>query len=363
MKLRIDSTEFARGTAAAVRAIAARVATPVLAGMVLDADDTGTLRLSAFDYETAISATVAADVAEPGRVVLPGKQLAAIAATLPAGDLDFSADGSLARLSAHGARYGLAILNADDYPTLPEPPATVCAVDADVFAAAVARCAVSARGNERGPWTTVLHVEIEPDGITLVATDSYTLTRQRIDVTTDVTEPLTGDVSARALLDAVKRARGTVELGLDGNLFSVTTGGQQTVTRLVAAEFPPYQRIIDSLPEPSTTVTVEAAGLIEALSRSLAVLERNHPISITYAEGGITYQAAGDGLANLAGDVAAEVRGETVTQMYNPQYLADAIKATPSSTVRLLIGPPRKAAVVLPAEGDYSLHVLAPRTK
>ena len=56
---------------------------PVLAGVLLEADDEGTLTLSAFDYEVSAKVTVPADVAEAGTVLVLGRLLADISRNLP----------------------------------------------------------------------------------------------------------------------------------------------------------------------------------------------------------------------------------------------------------------------------------------
>ena len=65
------------------RGLPARPPVPVLAGILLEASDDGTLTLSAFDYEVSARVTVAADVAESGTVLVLGRLLADISRNLP----------------------------------------------------------------------------------------------------------------------------------------------------------------------------------------------------------------------------------------------------------------------------------------
>jgi hypothetical protein len=56
---------------------------PVLAGVLIEAQDDGTVTLSAFDYEVSAKVTIAADVTESGTVLVLGRLLADICRNLP----------------------------------------------------------------------------------------------------------------------------------------------------------------------------------------------------------------------------------------------------------------------------------------
>lgn len=358
MKLRMDSRDLAAATSAASKAINAKPVSPALAGMVLAATE-GELTFSAFDYDVSVTATTSADVAEFGSVVLPGKQLASIAATLPTGDVDLALDGGVIRLNARGARYGLALLSSDDYPTLPVPPAPSVQVDAASFSAALARTSASLRPGDRGAYTSVVRAELTAGRIDLVTTDGYTLSHQSVDATGGAAESIVVDVDARSLYDAAKGARGTIDLGIDDHLMSVATPGKQTTLRLTETGFPAkWRRLIPV--ESSTTVTVACADMIDALERCLAVVEMRKPIELDFGSNGIRYRAGGETLASLAGDVAATAEGDPLMCWVNPAYLLGVIKATPAASARLALTGPRKPVVVTPVDVDGSTHLVMP---
>lgn len=82
MKLTAEPKTLAEAIAWTARTIPTRPVVPILAGLLLEADD-DQLTVSAFDYDTSSRATISCDVAEPGRVVLPGRLLAELTKTLP----------------------------------------------------------------------------------------------------------------------------------------------------------------------------------------------------------------------------------------------------------------------------------------
>ena len=93
MKVEVNSQSLADAVAWTTRVIDARPATPILAGIRLEAID-GTLQLSAFNYAISARHHIEAGVDEAGSVLVLGKLLADITKSLPAAKTYLSTDGS-----------------------------------------------------------------------------------------------------------------------------------------------------------------------------------------------------------------------------------------------------------------------------
>ena len=61
MKFRVERDALADAVTWAARALPSRPPVPVLAGLLLEADPTGVLRLSSFDYEVSARVEIPAD--------------------------------------------------------------------------------------------------------------------------------------------------------------------------------------------------------------------------------------------------------------------------------------------------------------
>jgi DNA polymerase-3 subunit beta len=72
MKFTITADALADAAGFAAKAISARPPVPVLSGLLIEAQQGG-LRISGFDYERSARTQVAADVTDPGTVLLQGK--------------------------------------------------------------------------------------------------------------------------------------------------------------------------------------------------------------------------------------------------------------------------------------------------
>ena len=82
------------------------IAVPVLAGLLLKADD-GKLSLSGFDYEVSARVSVEAEVDEEGTVLVSGRLLADIASRLPNAPVQFTTEDGKIAVRCGSARFTL----------------------------------------------------------------------------------------------------------------------------------------------------------------------------------------------------------------------------------------------------------------
>ncbi len=123
MKFRVERDVFAEAVAWAARSLPTRPPLPVLAGLLIDAEDGG-LTLSSFDYEVSARVEVPADVSEPGSILVSGRLLADITRSLPDRPVEMATEESerKAQLVCGTSKFSLQTLPREDYPSLPTMP-------------------------------------------------------------------------------------------------------------------------------------------------------------------------------------------------------------------------------------------------
>src|SRR3954466_6016592 len=215
MKIRIERDPLADAVAWAARILPQKSQPRVLAGARLDAETSGALRLSGFDYEVSAEAELDVMVAEAGSVLVPGRALSDITRSLPGQPVDLATDGSRVQLSCGSARFTLPTLPLDEYPSLPAMPEVAGTMGSDAFAAAVTSVAVAAGRDDTLPVLTGVRIEIDGEDVTLAATDRY-----RLAVRTLRWKPVDPGMQATALVPARTLAEAAK---------SLTAGGEGTV--------------------------------------------------------------------------------------------------------------------------------------
>ena len=118
MKFRVERDVLAEAVTWVARGLPARPPVPVLAGVLVEASEEGSLTLSAFDYEVSAKITVPADVAESGQVLVLGRLLADISRNLPNKPVDIGTDGTKVNVTCGSSRFSLREMPVAEYPSI-----------------------------------------------------------------------------------------------------------------------------------------------------------------------------------------------------------------------------------------------------
>jgi len=351
VRFQVERDVLAEAVAWTARALPARPALPVLAGMRLQAREE--LTLSSFDYDVSAQASLPVMVAEEGEVLVSGRLLAEITRSLPPRQVEVHTDGSRVTVVCGSAQFSLLMLPSEDYPALPEMPPSVGTVESDVFAAAVAQVAAAAGRDDTLPALTGVRAEIEADKLTLIATDRYRLAVRELRW-----KPARPDLEAavlvpgKALADTARAltagAEVSIALALPGEsgdgMIGFSGGGRQTTTRLLGGEFPRYQALLPD--QVNAMAELPAGPLAESVKRVALVAERNTPVRLSFTGGQLLLEAGTGDEAQATETLEASYEGDDIQIAFNPSYLLDGLTAIDSDTVRISFTAPAKPAVI-----------------
>jgi DNA polymerase-3 subunit beta len=375
VKFRVERDVFADAVAWAARSLPVRPSVPVLAGLLIEANDDG-LVLSSFDYETSARATLSADVSDEGRALVSGRLLADICRSLPAKPVELVIDGTRVSLTCGSARFSLQTMPVEDYPTLPEMPTATGTVPSEAFAHAVAQAVTAAGRDDMLPVLTGVRIEIDGSMISLLATDRFRLSHRELGWS-----PLTPDdtfaalVPAKVLGDTAKSltagtdvtialsTTGTGE-GIIGFEGAAAGGVRRTTTRLLDGEFPKVRSLFP--PEHQTIARVDKAALIESVKRVALVAERNTAVQLQFSDGVLTLDAGSGDEAQASESIQADIDGDDITTGFNPQFLLDGLGAIDEAVVELAFTQASKPVVLSgsnsePQVGETFRYLLMPR--
>ncbi|MFE9631714.1 DNA polymerase III subunit beta [Streptomyces sp. NPDC006463] len=368
MKIRVERDVLAEAVAWAARSLPARPPVPVLAGLLLKAEE-GTLSLSGFDYEVSARVSVEADVEENGTVLVSGRLLADICRALPNRPVEISTDGVRAIVVCGSSRFTLHTLPVEEYPALPQMPTATGTVPGEVFASAAAQVAIAAGRDDTLPVLTGVRIEIEGDRVTLASTDRY-----RFAVREFLWKPENPDASAvalvpaKTLLDTAKSLTSgdTVTLALSGSgagegLIGFEGAGRRTTTRLLEGDLPKYRTLFPT--EFNSIAVIETAPFVEAVKRVALVAERNTPVRLSFEQGVLILEAGSSDDAQAVERVDAKLEGDDISIAFNPTFLLDGLSAIDSPAAQLSFTTSTKPALLsgrpaVDAEADEAYKYL-----
>jgi DNA polymerase III subunit beta len=331
VKFTLTADALADAAAFASKGLSARPPVPVLAGLLIEAVPTG-LRISGFDYEKSARTQVAAEVAEPGTVLLQGKMFTDIIRKLGKKAVTITVDERNATLTAGTAKFSMRPMPVAEFPPMPPLPPAVGTIDGDVFAAAVGQVIAAASTDDSVPILKGVHIVSDGDELTLRTTDRYRLAEVVIPWT-----PAGGDINLLVrgawLADVVKTIAGEATILADGNLVGVRTGNRATTSITIDGEYPKIKALFPNTC--ATRVTVDRTEFADVLARVSLVAERNTPVRLTACDGELIVDAGTGEDAQGRETLPCGIDGTDVVVAVNPAYLAWSLSVTPAAKIDL----------------------------
>jgi len=339
VRFQVNRDVFSEAVSFVVKLLPQRNPQPILAGVLIEATDAG-LTLSAFDYEASARTTIEATVDEPGTILVHGRLLSDIASRLPNAPIEIAVeeDGGIA-VTCGSARFTLAAMPVEEYPSIPEVTGATGVVPAEEFGIAIAQVAFAASRDDVTPVLTGVQLEVSENNLSLVATDRYRVSLRDVPWDGEAGEQ-TALVPARTLTEVGKTFAhaGNIEVAFSGEgdreIIAFTAGNKTVTSLLIKGNFPPVRRLF---PEQTEHYAVVNTGeLIEAVRRVALVLDRSAPLRFTFGPEGVTMDASGSEQARASESVDAHMNGgDEVTLGLNPQYLLEALGAVKSEFTRV----------------------------
>ncbi len=347
MRFRVERDRLADAVAWAARTLPSRPSLPVLAGLVLVADDS-TLVLSSFDYEVSARVTIDADVSEPGTALVSGRLLADIARAMPAAPVIFEQDGTRMAITCGRSSFALPTLPVEDYPQLPAMPETTGVLPGAVFAEAVSQVAIAAGRDDTLPTLTGIRVEFDGARIVLAATDRYRLAVRELDWSPAVPKFESAVlIPARNLADTAKSmvTAETVAIAVSGDgLIGFEAEGKRTTTRLLDGEFPKYRSLLPT--DVASVAVVDTNDLVNAVKRVALVAERSTPVRLSFDASEVTLRAGSGDDAQASEAVECNLTGDPIEIAFNPMFLLDGLSAVDAAQTRFAFTQANRPAVL-----------------
>ena len=352
MKFTVEQSALADGVNWVSRSLSTRPIKTELLGIVIDATGNEVF-LSASDLETASKAHFAAEVKEPGKVLVPGKLLAEISRSLPNKPITFVLDGTRVAVTSGSAKFTLPTLSVDEYPNLPELPDSTGTVASDTFATAVAQVAIAAGRDDSLPTLTGVHVEINEDTVTFAATDRYRLAVREIQwAPTAPNTSTTALLRARTIADAAKSLTGSKDVSLsfapntsNDRLAGFAGDGKTMTSRMLDGTFPPYRHLLPQ--EVTTTALIEVATLLDSVRRVALVTDKTVPLRLDFANNTLSLEAGAGEEAQATEAIDILLTGEPISIAFNPTFLADGLNAVQTKFVQISFTGSSKPAILM----------------
>jgi DNA polymerase-3 subunit beta len=346
------------------RAVSTRAATQALSGVLLSAGE-GRLTLSATDLDMGLETTLAADVAEQGSVLLPGRLLAEVARSLgdPSVAIESREAEHDAEIRSGSSSFHLRVLAAEDFPKLPSAEgATALKIPARALEDSINLVARAASRDDMRPVLTGVFVTASGAEMTMVATDSYRLAVKRTELESELGGEIDANIPARALRELGRILSServdAAAITLLPNQAVFEAGAITLTTRLIEGQFPNYRQLLPESYEHD--VRLPRSEFLDVTRRVSQLAQRNAPLRLSFAPGELTVAAETPDVGDAEETMPAAFDGEPLEIGFNPEFLKEGIESVEGEEVLLRLISPLRPGLLQPVEGEDFRYLVMP---
>ncbi|MGY8822739.1 MAG: DNA polymerase III subunit beta [Candidatus Latescibacterota bacterium] len=381
MKLTVDRNKLWQGIDTVLDAVPSKPALPVLANILLVAED-NTLFLSSTDLDLSIRTQVPATVEKKGSITVPARTFAEIAREWPEAELSIEVEEERLRLSGRlgdvdsgeGA-YSLSGMAADEFPSMPTSLEGVSIsfgesddMDAKVLLDMINKTSFAVSKDDTRPVLNGVLWRLDAQGMEMVATDGSRLAcyRRALNLQLGADEEAAVIVPPQALTQIGKLLSGhdgVVQVTLGESQLLLNTGNTHLLSRLIEGPYVDYTQVIPK--ENDRCLRVTSENLLPAVRRvSILSSSYTRQVRLKLDKTSIELSAASPEIGGEAREVIpAGYDGESMEIGYNAQFLIEILRKMDAPEVRFELKNHVTAALLKPdpdQEGEDYFCLLMP---
>ena len=363
MKFSCEKALLSAAVSVASRAVAAKSSIPAMEGILIEAGSQ--LRLTGYNLETGIQATVPAEITQRGSLVLSARLFGEIVRKMADDVVVFSAEGYMVNIKCGLSEFNIVGSDPEEFPELPTvDQQNALTLPQPTLRSMIGQTLFAVSDNESRPVHTGSLFDVEGDSLTVVSVDGYRLALRHESIDKKEGAETFSFVVPGAALSEVEKICSDVDepasvtQGARHVMFKV--GDTMLVSRRLEGEFLAYRQAIPR----NNTIHVEGdtRALLSSIDRvSLIISDKlKSPLRCVFDSNLLkisTKTAIGDAYDEcpLSGD------GGGLEIGFNNKYLMDALKAAPADKVRLELTTGVSPCVILPTEGEENfLYMVLP---
>lgn len=344
---------------------------PILSNVLIEAEGSGRLRLTATDLDLQVVESVEAKVDTPGAITVPAHTLFDISRKLPDGsEVGLNAAEGKMQVLAGRARFNLQTLPRDDFPMIAEgdlptsfslPAASLIEViDKTRFAISTEEMRYFLNG-------IFLHVTSDPEPVLkAVATDGHRLARVTLPQPEgaadmpDIIVPRKCVAELRKLLD---EADGDVRIDLSASkirfTFPEASGGAVLTSKLIDATFPDYSRVIPTGND--KLLKLDPASFAQGVDRVATIAtEKTRAVKMALDTDRITLSVTSPENGTAAEEVPGDYKADGFEIGFNARYLLDILAEIDGDMVELHLADAGSPTLIRENDKSSALYVLMP---
>lgn len=365
MKFTCNQQTLAKALNTVSKAVSNRTTLPILKGILIQADQEGTLTLTASDLEISIQKTVSASVQEAGSSVVISKLFGDIIRKLPNEEIFIESDSdNLISIKTSTSEFSVVSFPVEEFPKIGEKEEIKESLtfSRDIFRDMVRKTSFAASVDESKGILVGILTEIGTEKVSMVALDGFRLALANEAMTSERENKFI--ISAKIMNEISKiitedEGDDDISILLGEKKATFIIGSTEIVLRLMEGEFIKYNDII---PKDNTiTVVTGKSMLLESIERAslLAKEGKNNLIKMTINNNLLTITSRSEE-GNVKEEIIMEKTGDDLEIGFNSKFVIDVLKAIDDEEISMNFKTGTSPCVVRPVQGDAYEYLILP---
>lgn len=369
MRFIVSSSVLNSRLQALSKVISSKNTLPILGSFLFQVRN-GEMVITASDNENTMQSVVPlSECQEDASFAIPSSTILDTVKELPEQPLTFEVnmENYEVNVDYQNGQYQFVAQNADDYPQLPamEGDSHVITMDAQVLIDNINRTLFATDNNEIRPVMNGILFDLKTDCLAFVASDGHKLVRcLNYSVKSETPASfILPKKPANLLRNCVAKDSGDVVIKFSQQSAEIHFADGTLTCRLIEGVFPNYNAAIPK--DNPIEVTVDRKALMSALRRVLPFTSvSSQLIRFRLEPGSLELSAQDLDFATSAKEhIICDLQGSPITIGFRGDYFNEILNSFDSDEVKILLGDPSRAGVIIPAiqpENENLLMIIMP---
>ncbi|WP_066629487.1 DNA polymerase III subunit beta [Labilibacter marinus] len=359
MKFVVSSSELLYHLQAVSRVVSNKSTIPILENILFELGE-GKLTITASDLESTMVTSMALDNIEgDGTIALPAKILLETLKKFPEQPItfDIAMDTKKVDIITDKGKFSVIGLDGDEFPEIPSIDADKASrlqVPASLALSGINKTLFATADDELRPVMNGILIEMSPENLTFVASDSHKLVRyQRTDATTEFTSSfILPKKPASFLKNVLVKEDGDISIEFDDKNAFFQMENHQLVCRLVEGNYPSYNAVIPQ--DNPNKIIINRQEVVNSLGRvSLFSNQASNLVKLSIDGDDLMVSAQDIDFSISAYEkLSCQYDGEPIEIGFKSAFLAELLDNISSEDVVMELADPARAGIFLPVDNE-----------
>ncbi len=359
MKFVVSSSEILYHLQAISRVVSSKSTIPILENILFELSE-GKLILTASDLESTMLTSMNLDSTEgEGAIALPAKILLETLKKFPEQPItfDITDETKAVNIITDKGQFSVVGLSGDEFPELPtidEDKASKLQLPASLVLSGINKTLFATADDELRPVMNGILIEMSPENLTFVASDSHKLVRyQRTDATTEFSSSfILPKKPASFLKNVLVKEEGDISIEFDDKNAFFQMENHKLVCRLVEGNYPSYNAVIPQ--DNPNKIIINRQEVVNTLGRvSLFSNQASNLVKLSIDGDELMVSAQDIDFSISAYEkLSCQYDGESIAIGFKSAFLAEILDNISSDEVVMELADPARAGIFLPLNSD-----------